>query len=418
MFQEYKTRFNIDDYKITCPSYNTIMVLRLLWLRDNEPVTWVMVDMLMDHLEEDKELTKTEKTVVEFIRSHCQLMQFSEEEVLHIIGIVDTNSYIIGENPTKNVDIQGLFPTTSIINHSCTGNTICFAREDFSFVCRAVTDIKDGEELTTNYLYHQYHFFGLSYRASELEDFWHFRCTCERCRDSTELGTMADSLLCTACESGQLLVQQEQSNDWECLMCHATKQASQVENTVNHWWNVMEEAPRSDVTVCMELLKQLSVIFCQNHYYVMEIKRRVIENIGNAEGFEYEDLAIVWLEKKVCYCKEHLSLQQVLAPGLSEYRAYISSHLAEAMYWLSKKQYLVKQIKREQVVSTMKEVSEHLLMVMKIWGSYNRGSYENMKSDEANHLQDKVEKEFLLGGVEESSAANDVALETFYIQAG
>ena len=62
------------------------MVLRLLWLRDNEPVTWVMVDMLMDHLGEDKELTKTEKTVVKFIRSHCQLMQFSEEEVLHIIG--------------------------------------------------------------------------------------------------------------------------------------------------------------------------------------------------------------------------------------------------------------------------------------------------------------------------------------------
>jgi SET domain-containing protein len=41
--------------------------------------------------------------------------------------------------------LQGLFPITSILNHACTANTICYAREDFTFVCRAVTDIKKGE---------------------------------------------------------------------------------------------------------------------------------------------------------------------------------------------------------------------------------------------------------------------------------
>ena len=48
------------------------------------------------------------------------------------------------------------------------------------FVCRAVVDIRPGEELTTNYLYHQYHAFGNTYRAHELQDYWHFRCDCQR----------------------------------------------------------------------------------------------------------------------------------------------------------------------------------------------------------------------------------------------
>jgi hypothetical protein len=44
----------IEDYKATCPSYNAIMVLRLLWLRDHQPETWRLIDMLMDHLEDDR----------------------------------------------------------------------------------------------------------------------------------------------------------------------------------------------------------------------------------------------------------------------------------------------------------------------------------------------------------------------------
>ena len=31
-----------------------------------------------------------------------------------------------------------------------------------------------------------------------------------------------------------------------------------------------------------------------------------------------------WLEKKVGYCRDHLNIQAKLAPGLSEYCAYIS----------------------------------------------------------------------------------------------
>ena len=189
LFQIHNPRFVIEDYKATCPSYNAIMVLRILWLRDNQPDTWKLIDMLMDHLDDDKELTKTKIGVIDFIRGHCKLTQFSEKEILHVMGVIDTNAYIIGENATKDVDLQGLFPITSILNHSCAANTICFARDDFTFSCRAVTDVKKGEELTTNYLHYHYHFFGLSYRRPELKAFWHFDCSCRRCNISSSIKT-------------------------------------------------------------------------------------------------------------------------------------------------------------------------------------------------------------------------------------
>ena len=68
-------------------------------------------------------------------------------------GIIDTNAYIIGENATQDMDLQGLFPITSIINHACTANTVCFSRDGEQFTVRAATHIKRGEELTTNYLH-------------------------------------------------------------------------------------------------------------------------------------------------------------------------------------------------------------------------------------------------------------------------
>ena len=49
-----------------------------------------------------------------------------------------------------------------------------------------------------------------------------------------------------------------------------------------------------------------------------------------------------YLEMKVQLCRDHLKVQKHVAPGLSEYRAYISWHLAEPLYWLLKETYLQK----------------------------------------------------------------------------
>jgi len=306
--------------------------------------------------------------------------------------VIDTNAYIIGENPSKDVDLQGLFPITSILNHSCTSNTICYAQDDFSFVCRAVTDIERGEELTTNYLHFHYHFFGLTYRINELTSHWHFQCTCRRCRDVTEFGSYCDAIQCKDCHDGFLspLNCLHRDSEWVCDTCYSTFPVAEINNLVNHWWNVMDDTPKYDVQLLEELLQNLLNIFHPNHYYPMEVKRKLIDNIGETKGFELEDLSTAWLQKKVDYCKDHLKVQELVAPGLSEYRAYMSMQISEALYMLAKRKYT-----GEDLYQAMCEVAEHLLVVLNIWGPYRRNSSEQKKAMEALEFLGKVDEAYL-----------------------
>ena len=79
-------RFNIEDFTKPCPWYNAIMVLRILWLKENKPETWKLLDMLMDHLEEEKVESKRKNGVIDFIHNHCKLTHFKEKEIRHVIG--------------------------------------------------------------------------------------------------------------------------------------------------------------------------------------------------------------------------------------------------------------------------------------------------------------------------------------------
>jgi len=396
LFQIHNPRFNIVDFNKSCPWYNAIMVLRILWLKEKQPETWKLLDMLMDHLEDKKVESKRKNGVVNFIHNHCKLTQFTEKEIHHVMGVIDTNAYIIGENPNKDVDLQGLFPIMSILNHACTSNTICYAKDDFSFACRAVLPIKKGEEITTNYLHHHYHFFGLSYRRPELSEYWHFTCNCRRCRDYTEFGTMADALVCTDCEEGRLLpLNMSAGAEWVCETCYASKSADFVKEALNNNWDLIEETAKYDIKALLELLHKLLKVFDENHYYPLEVKRRIIENIGETKDYEYEDLAETWLEKKINFCKDHLKVQKKLAPGLSEYRAYISNHIAEPLYWWAKKRYVEKKCSSADLMKTMEEVAQHLMLVIQIWGPFRKRSSERLTAEKAKEFLEMIDDKYL-----------------------
>ena len=106
------SRFAIKDFDKPYKWYNSIMALRVLWLKSNAPDTWKLLDMLMDHAEVADTEDKMISGVVDFIVKVCKL-NFTEREVRHVMGVIDTNAYIIGENPNRDVDIQGLVVTDS-----------------------------------------------------------------------------------------------------------------------------------------------------------------------------------------------------------------------------------------------------------------------------------------------------------------
>ena len=111
------------------------------------------------------------------------------------------------------------------------------------------------------------------------------------------------------------------------------------------------------------------------------MKRKFIELIGN-HRYGYDHVGKDLLLKKVLFCREHLKIQSILSPGLSEYRAYISLHLAEALYWSNK---------RRLMTEDVSEILNLLNIVTDIWGPYRRDSAENTKALEAEHLFQKLQ---------------------------
>ena len=75
----------------------SITVLRILLLRDSEPERWQIIDRMMDHEKEHKAKIENwefyKEKVVDFIRIKCDLeSKFTEDEVFHVLGVLDVNS--------------------------------------------------------------------------------------------------------------------------------------------------------------------------------------------------------------------------------------------------------------------------------------------------------------------------------------
>ena len=80
---------------------------------------------------------------------------------------------------------------------------------------------------------------------------------------------------------------------------------------------------------------------------------------------------------------------------MSEYRAFISWQLAEPLYWLTKDQYIQRQITGDELVANMEEVARHLLIVIQIWGPFRRRSSEWVIAEKARSLLENVDEKYL-----------------------
>ena len=127
-------------------------------------------------------------------------------------------------------------------------------------------------------------------------------------------------------------------------------------------------------------MDSLQDLFHSSHYISLEMKRKFIELVGN-HRYGYDHVEKDLLLKKISFCREHLKIQSILSPGLSEYKAYISLHLAEALYWGNKRKIMTEDI--SQIENLLNTVTD-------IWGQYRRDSTENAKALEAEHLLQKL----------------------------
>ena len=105
---------------LTNPS-NPELPLNFLKLKNSDPELFEKLLNLESHVEEVKESVmwpEYQKGIVEPLTK----MDFDEDLVCQIIGIICTNSFELLQ-PTKGAPQHGLFETASLMNHDCIGNT-------------------------------------------------------------------------------------------------------------------------------------------------------------------------------------------------------------------------------------------------------------------------------------------------------
>ena len=105
---------------------------------------------LVDHLED---IEKTEdwgifQAVVSFIRDRCKIDEFSEEEILHALGVLSSNACNMA-----GFRARALFPVYSLINHSCAANARNIVNsEEGTVEVLAQRKIKKGEEICIRFV--------------------------------------------------------------------------------------------------------------------------------------------------------------------------------------------------------------------------------------------------------------------------
>ena len=243
------------------------------------------VGKLMDHREElegEGELANMWRcTAVAPLVHQLPESPFTEEDVLHAIGLLQTNTVSIGV-PGHSQGL-GLFPTFSLLSHSCSANARYQVLPDRGLVLRAQVDIRKGEEVTIHYMTPM---IGTATRRRKIRKNWFFDCTCARCCDPTEMGTFASALLCPDCgkagNEGFLLPAYplNPACPWTCSFpgCESLEEASKV-NALVAKLEVDLETEGESVEALENYLVTLGQTLHPQHYLMMTGKRRLLASL-------------------------------------------------------------------------------------------------------------------------------------------
>jgi len=322
--------------------YGCISVLRLLSLRDEDPEKWARLEFLMDHDEErrkEKDYWQMfQKNVVDYLRIRVGLADtYSEEEIHRAIGILRTNAFQIEHDYMKAQGTSGkaVYPTFSFLSHSCIANARYFVMPDDKLILRAQVDIKEGEEITIQYISF---LFGNSRRREEIRSCWMFECRCRRCLDTTELGSFLSAVLCSGCGGPVLPVDNSIDCEvWQCRDCQQKMERDKVLAIVKELEDEMLNTMEHESDKYQAMVDKFSKLLHPNHYQ-FQILRRALS--GSFRG----TLTLDQVELRKNLLEEFISVFQVVDPGLTKWRG-------KMLYQVCKTKMFLADIKHSKVVT-------------------------------------------------------------------
>uniref|UniRef100_A0A182R8I9 SET domain-containing protein n=1 Tax=Anopheles funestus TaxID=62324 RepID=A0A182R8I9_ANOFN len=372
--------------------YEAILTLRCMLLKT---VDFAMYDRLLDmdplndvRQQIPKLWNRNQKDIVQRIRNDWGFeMEFTEQELHTICGIIEVNSFEVGQEPIK---ARALFPKAYLLMHDCTPNTghTDELRTHYLTV-RVLRDVKAGESLTLTYAHILQ---GTLKRRQHLKEEKFFYCNCRRCSDPTELGTYCSALRCNKCRKGHILPVNplNHESEWLCQQCPNGMSCESVIMLLEKLSRQLGCIGAKDVDGLETFLRIQSTVLHDNHYLLLSVKHSLCELYGKIESYLIPQLSPDQLKRKEILCRDLLEVVDQLEPGLSRLKGTIMYELHVPLLIESGQQFQRGIIQRTELRRRLKEVQKLLKESEKILSLEPEGSPEHSIAEAAREALENM----------------------------
>ncbi|KAL0275681.1 UNVERIFIED_CONTAM: hypothetical protein PYX00_003468 [Menopon gallinae] len=311
------------------PSYESMIVLRCLYLKQANKSAWEKLSKLESHNEKRKNTEKYKSDVLmigQFIPRFYKYGEFTEEEILKVAGIVQVNAHHV---PLQDPGYVSIYERASLLEHSCRANcSKSFTREG-RIVIRAARTIQKGEHLSISYTEP---LLGILARREHLLDTKYFLCQCERCTDPTELGTNFNSLKCLSKDCHGYMTPLLRSvvpvgSMWRCSACEQHASKEDLQGLFRGITRDLSKLERTDPESCKRFLNDYGRYLHRNNHFIVTVKLSLIQCFDGERllAAGWEDLQLV-----INTCRELIELACRLVPAENRLRGVLHFHLHAA----------------------------------------------------------------------------------------
>uniref|UniRef100_A0AAG5DWF8 MYND-type domain-containing protein n=1 Tax=Anopheles atroparvus TaxID=41427 RepID=A0AAG5DWF8_ANOAO len=325
-------------------AYCVIVPLRVLLLERTAPERYAEVQGFESHLEQrlaSPLYGVLRSNLVPFVRTVLGLRQYSEDTLLQVSAILDTNCYELRQ-PERHVKVRALYPLGAMLSHDCRPNTKHYFDDRLGMVLVATVDIPEGAVISVSYTQP---LLGTLQRRLALRQAKCFDCACDRCTDPTELGTHVGGFRCPSCR--QLHHHQSKgtgSASW-VVPCDPASYRSpwRCQNRKCSY----QERPEEYATRCERLQAELLALdrtepavyeaFLVRHEptlhgwnaYVLQAKYALTQLLAGRREQAPSDTANE--RRMVELCRDLLVVAERLEPGYGHFRTKLLLELAKAL---------------------------------------------------------------------------------------
>ena len=398
IFSKVEPKLKVEKFTEPDTTYWCITAVRLLVLRDCDPLKYGMISRMMDHNVEHAKRKDNwqlyKEHVVDFLRKRCGLKhKFSEAEIFHVLGVLDVNSVRINAGQPQMSLGHGLYAMTALMSHSCIANSKTVLHSDYTCECFATTAIQKGEEITKQYVTPLE---TTTMRRSKLKSGWYFDCQCLRCADPTENEAYTSATRCLKCQNGIILPKNplDSGSQWCCDLCPHSSTGDAVDKLNQYFLAKLDNPVVSGSVDAMEdVLEKASKLLHGNHYVLtlLRIKLnaaynrlagKMIEEQEEADrdaGVEQQVRQIpteVYMRRKELLDDIHRVIELV-EPGLSRRRGLSLFETSTCHLQLGKQLYEAKRFSKSDFLMLLNAEIAQLKECLACLKDHRDGSNEN-----------------------------------------